>query len=660
MKTHTYTKKDFAWTKWNESDIKKVAKEIIAEKKKRYAEIKKIPARERTFENTIYALESSDYDLSDRAGFINVLGQTSTDKKIRKAAKDAEKFLSAKGIEIEYDEKIYKAVNDYVKYGRRKDKLAEEDKKFLKDMLLWYKRMGFELPSEKRKKLERNIKKLSKLSNDFSYNINEYKDHILVTKKELGGLPENYIKGLSKDGKTGKYKVTLDYPDIGPFMAKAHSAAKRSELSEKALQKGGKKNLILLDKIVALRKENARLLGYKTHADYKTETRTVKTKARAMAFVTGLMRKVEKGSRIDLEDLVKLKREQTGDPKAQFKNYDISYYSDQLKQKRFSVDSEKVREYFPAEVVKKGTFKIYETLFSIKFEKLSGYPLWHKDVELYAVKDGGKIISYFALDLYPREGKYGHACAIDVVDGRVDPNTKNYIAPIAVMLANFPKPQKNHPSLLSHGEVETFFHEFGHVMHMVLTRAKYLSQSGAHTAWDFVEAPSQMLEHWVWDKKMLNILSEHYKTKKNLPKEMLANMLKGKMHMVSYGVVRQLIFALFDLKLHTENIKDASSLYAQLVKKHTGIGLPKTQIFPAGFGHMMGYDAGYYGYMWSKVFAVDMFTRFKRAGLLNKNVGMEYRKTILEKGSSEEEMKLLEKFLKRKPNNKAFLKEIGL
>jgi len=660
MKTKTYTKKDFAWTGWNERDIKKAAEEIVVEKKKRYAEIKKIPANERTFENTIYAIESSDYDLSDRAGFIHVLGQTSTSKKIRTAAKKAEEFLSKKSIEIEYDEKIYEAVKKYVKNKNKKEKLDNESKKLLKDILIGYKRMGFELMKEKRKKLQENIKKRSKLSSDFSHNINEYKDYILVTRRELDGLPENYIKGLKKDKKTGRYKVTLDYPDIGPFMAKANDALKRKELAEKALRKGGKKNLILLDKIVALRKENARILGYKSHADYKTEVRTVKTTARALSFVNGLMRKANVGARKDIKDLTELKREQTKNKNTKIENHDIAYYSDQLKQKRFSIDSEKVREYFPIDTVKRGTFKIYQELFSVKFEKLSGFPLWHKDVELYAVKDDGKIISYFALDLYPREGKYGHACAIDMIGGRKMSGDNIYIAPIAVMLANFPKPRKGHPSLLSHGEVETFFHEFGHIMHMVLTRAKYLSQSGANTAWDFVEAPSQMLEHWVWDKKMLNILSGHYKTGVNLPKEMLSNMLKGKQHMVSYGVVRQLIFALFDIKLHTENTKDTAVMYAKLIKKYTDVVLPKTQIFPAGFGHMMGYDAGYYGYMWSKVFAVDMFSRFKRAGLLNKKVGYEYRKIILERGSSEEEMKLLEKFLKRKSDNKAFLKEIGL
>lgn len=656
MNTQLHTKKDFLWTRWKKADIQNAGKEIIALKKKRYAEIKKIPAHNRTFENTIYALESSDYDLSDSIGYIEIHRETSTDPHIRKIAKETLERVSKQMVDIEYDEDIYRAVKEYAAKGK---KLTDADKKLLKDMLLGCKRMGFDLPKEKRDILQRNIKKLNTLSTTFSHNINEYKDHIFVTREELDGLPERYIQGLGKDKKTGKYKVTLQYPDMGPFMVKAKNSAKRKELAKKALQKGGRENLKLLAEIVRIRRENAKLLGYKTHADYKTEVRTVKTTAHAFSFVNGLMKKVARGVQKDMDALAALKREETGDKRARIEHYDVAYYSDMLEQKRFSVDSEKVREYFPADTVKKGTFVIYEKLFSIKFEKMSGYPLWHEDTELYAVKEGGNIISYFALDLYPREGKYGHACAIDMVKGRVIPGNDMYMAPIAVMLANFPKPRKGHPSLLSHGEVETFFHEFGHIMHMVLTRAKYMSQSGASTAWDFVEAPSQMLEHWVWDKKMLNILSEHYKTGGNIPKELLANMIKGKFHMVHYATMRQLIFALFDLTLHTKQIKNPSALYAQLIKKYTGIVLPKEQIFPAGFGHMMGYDAGYYGYMWSKVFATDMFTKFDHAGLLNAKTGRAYRECILEKGSSEEEIKLLEEFLGRKPNNKAFLKEIG-
>lgn len=657
MKRIPYTKKDFAWTRWSVKDIEKVANDIVATIKERYAKVKNVPAAERTFENTVYAIESAGYGVMDNFYAIELLMNVSPKKEVREAAKRAVAMMNKKMVDMEFDEGLYKALKEY---SEKKDKLKGEDKKLFEDMMRSYKRMGFDLPKEKRAKLKRNIKRLNKLSNNFSNNINEYHDFITATKEELAGLPENYIKGLRKD-KNGKYVITLEYPDFFPFIRNAHNAKKRKEIMDKSLQKGGKKNMKLLSEILALRRENAKLLGYKTHADYKTEINTVKTSKRALSFVEGLMKKLSKGVAEDMKKLADIKKRHTGNPNAKLEYYDVLYYANLLQKEEFDVDSEKVREYFPVETVKKGTFEIYSKLLSVKFQKIKNFPLWHEDAELYAVKDTkGGIISYFLLDLYPRANKFGHAAAFPLVFGRGVKDKDEYVPPMACMVANFPKPTRKYPSLLTHGEVETFFHEFGHIMHDVLTTAKYMSQSGYSVAWDFVEAPSQMLEGWVWDKKMLNILSGHYKTKKNLPKKMLDNMLKAKYHMVYYSTMRQFILAMFDLTLHTKNIKDASGLYNRLAKKYVGLSFPKENIFPAGFGHLMGYDAGYYGYMWSKVFAADMFSLFEKNGLLNKKTGARYREWILEKGSSMDEMELLKKFLGRKPNNKAFLKEIGL
>jgi len=662
METITYTKKDFRWTNWSARDIEKVARDFIAHKKRKYAEIKRIPEKKRTFENTIYALESSDYDMMDGVQSIELLKEVSPDEKVRRAAKRMIDKLDKELVEIEYDEGLYKAVKEYVNNKKKKEntkKLSAEDKKLLNDALLGYKRMGLELSVARRKQLKANLKKLAKLSSDFSNNINEYRDHIEATIEEMDGLPKNYINGLNKN-KKGKYIVTLEYPDYIPFMSNAKCAHRRKELMDKNLQQGGKKNITILEKIIKLRSENAKILGYKNHADFKTETKMAKNAKNVEKFLNSLIRRIRTRAREDTRVLEELKKEETGDKKTRLEYYDIGYYANKLLKKRHNIETEKIREYFPLQIVKEGIFEIYSKLFSIKFEKLNNFELWHKDAELYAVKNGGEIISYFILDLYPRKNKYGHAAVTSLVSGRENKISKKYIAPVKCMIANFPKPRKGHPSLLSRGEVEIFFHEFGHLMHGVLTRAKYASQSGTNVSLDFVEAPSQMLEHWTWDKKMLNILSEHYKTKKNLPKSILDNMLNAKKHLIHYGAMRQLSLAYFDLMLHMGDKKKICELYNSILYKNIGIKMPKENIFPAGFGHLVGYDAGYYSYMWSKVYSSDMFTKFKRAGLLNKKVGMEYRKCILEKGSSEEEMKLLERFLGRKPNNKSFLKEIGL
>ena len=371
----------------------------------------------------------------------------------------------------------------------------------------------------------------------------------------------------------------------------------------------------------------------------------------------------------EFKEILLLKREITKNPKATLDYYDVSniqaYNMSELKKRKFGIDNEKVREYFPLEVVKRGTLEIYSKLFSVKFVKLFGYPTWHKDVEVYAVRENGKTVAYFMFDLYPREGKYGHAAVFDIIPGRVsvEKGKEKYNPPVACMVTNFKKPTKAMPSLLTHDEMETFFHEFGHVVHVVLTKARYASQSGANVAIDFVEAPSQMLEHWVWDKKMLNILSGHYKNPaKKLPKILLDNLLAAKNHMIAFWAVRQLVLASLDMEVHTSSaVKDANKVLNQVMWDYFGITMPRGSIYPAGFGHIGGgYDAGYYGYMWSDVYAADMFTRFEKEGLLNKKTGADYKKWILEKGSSMDEMELVKKFLGRKPNNKAFLKERGL
>lgn len=663
MKRTPYTPKDFAWAKWTAFDIKGLVPKVIATKKARLLAIKKVPTLLRTFENTIYALEASDYGILESVLQVDLLQNISPEKTIRGAAKNAIDTIQNKMIAIERDPKIWQAIKEYEAGAWRKEKktLDEESRKLFKDIFLNYKRLGFDLSPAKQKRVQEVSQRLAKVSNEFRQNINSYEDYILVTEEELAGTPDRYRAGLTK-AKDGRYKVTLAYPDYVPFMELVRDEAKREELNNKYLKKGGKKNMKVLAEMIRLRIEHARLLGYKTHADYKLELRMAKSGARAVAFENDLLKKVAEGGKEDLDELRDLKRELTKNKKAELFSHDIAYYGNELQKRRFNVDSEAVRAYFPLERVLDGTFKIYSTLFGIKFKKLSGFSLWHPDASLYAVTSTkGDILSYFALDMHPRDGKYGHAAVFNIINGHVDPAKKEmYAPPFATMVTNFPKPSQKHPSLLSHGEVETFLHEFGHVMHCILTTAKYDSQAGSHTAWDFVEAPSQMLEHWAWDPKPLALLSQHHETGKALPKELLKNLLASKKHLLRYGTLRQLILGTLDLTLHTSNKPpEPANLYRDLAKKYTGINIPKDAIFPAGFGHLDGYDAGYYGYLWSNVYAADMFTRFEKEGIMNKKTGADYRKWILEKGSSMEEIDLVKGFLKRNPNNKAFLNEIG-
>lgn len=654
MKRTRYTAKDFSWVDWKREDFEKVAKKVVRLKKERYAAIRAIPAKGRTFDNTVYALASSDDDITDWLSAIGLLKETSTDPALRKAAGDVAEKLLKQLVEIEHDPRIYEALKEY---AVTRPKLVGADKILFEDYMKNYARMGFGLPKAKQARLKANIKELGKLGIAFSRNLNEYKDYILVTEKELDGLPETYKQSLAREGEM--YKIALSYPDSVPFMSGAHNEMRRKELEEKLLRKGGAANVSLLSRMIKLRDENAKLLGYSSHFDYKTELRMAKSAANVHRFLLDLERRTRKPVKKDFDMLLAEKRRRTGNPKAQLGTHDISYLFKQIRKEKFDIDSDLVKEYFPFEHVKNATLEAYQKLLGVSFKRKNRIVLWHEDVQLYEIFDkNGEYLSAFALDLYPRDGKYGHAAAFDVIYGRQEGTT--YRAPFASMVTNFSKPTAANPSLMSHREVETFFHEFGHIMHFTLTEAKYSDQAGFNVAHDFVEAPSQMLENWVWDPKMLTLLSKHYKTGKPLPKELVKKMIDAKLFGEAWGVRGQVVLALLDYTLHTKGAKKPNNVYPMLEKKLLGLTPPKSQLWLAGFGHLAGgYDAGYYGYLWSRVYAEDMFTRFTKEGILNPKTGRDYRNWILAKGSSMDEAELVKGFLGRKPNNKAFIRSIG-
>jgi thimet oligopeptidase len=282
---------------------------------------------------------------------------------------------------------------------------------------------------------------------------------------------------------------------------------------------------------------------------------------------------------------------------------------------------------------------------------------------VYEVKNtDNSLVGYMFFDLFPRAGKYGHAMCVDTVIARESGwNSGEYIAPITGIVCNFPTPSKKSPSLLSIGEVETLFHEFGHGLHMTLSNARHESQGGANVAWDFVETPSQIMENWVWHDEMLKKLSKHVISGKSLPKEMRAKILSGKKFQNAYHFMRQIVMGKLDMDLHMGKVKDATAAYRSMIKMYTGVDLPeKETLFPAGFGHLVGYDAGYYSYLWALVYAQDAFSEFEKHGISNPEIGMKWRKEVLEKGSSEDELQLVKNFLGRKPSDRAFLKEIGI
>lgn len=646
-------KKEFSWVNWKKEEIVQLPEKLVKEKKELLEAIKKIPQEKRTFENTIGALERADEDISDAFCRLGVLLNTHIEKDVRDACADAITTLSNLTTDMVYDEDIYKAVVEYKAIGVLPKK--EPDKKILKETLDAYRRLGFELPRNARAKVQKLFKDMQTTSQAFDRNINEWRGSILVSKEELDGTPLSYQESLEK--KDGKYIVTTDYPSMNPFLTFSKSENKRKELWNIAQQKGGKENLVVLKKLLTIRKQIAALLGYKSWAHYQLEQYLVKTPEKARKTIMQVLSGTKKMKDKELQELRTYKKK---DSKNNLELWDIAYYDNKIRQDKYKVDENDLREHFPLTHVISTMFSIFENLLGVSFTKAKGMPSWHEDVFRYEMQDvkSKEVLGYLLLDLYPRPGKYGHACASQTSEPRKDVKTGLQKPPVVTLMCNFAKPGKGTLSLLSRYDVETLFHEFGHALHHLLSRAEYISQSGFKTKMDFVEAPSQLLEHFCWDAKVLEKLTKHYKTGKPLSKDKIKSLILSQYHLQSYGYTRQMVQSLLSLDIHETNINDPRKHFQSLIKKYTGFTYPPSSLFPAGFGHLADYAAGYYVYIYSKIYGNDFASLFKAKGMENKAIGARYRKEILEQGALRDEDVSAEAFLGRKVSTKALLEEI--
>lgn len=654
---------DLAWTRWTATQIRAAAEAALAVKKERLAAIKSVPAGERTFENTIGALERADDALADLQQTYELLMGAHTDADIRQAAQETVDFIEHENVLLSFDRDLWRAAKEWME---RKEALGPADRKLADDTIRDMRRMGFELNDDAFARLKAVNQELKTLESQFERTINEYEDHIAVTREQLAGTPENYVARLKQDGH-GRYLVTLAHPDKGPFMQYAHDEGARMELSRKQLRKGGQENMARLAKMILLRQECARLLGYASHADFVTEIRMAKTGGTARGFVQSIMDKLQRGVHRELRELVDIKKRMLGLEKpAPINFHEFAYWGNLLRKEKYDLDSEEVRHYLPAEHVMAGIMDIYQELLGLRFEAVPGTALWDPSVTLYAVFDRASAapLGHFALDLYPRKGKYGHYAAFPITLARENPDgsrTSGFVA----LVCNFPSPTPTIPSLLSHYETEALFHEFGHVMHALTSGGRWQAQNGFGVAMDFIEALSQIFEYWAWSPAVLSRISKHYQTGNPMPDELVQKILRTRQFMVANEYADQAVKAVYDLAMHslpTDSPVDPAvlaQLYRDLVLQYQHMDLPEDAIFAAGWGHMADYDAGYYGYLWSKVYAADMFTRFERDPL-DAAVGHEYRAEVLAPGASRDEHVLVEDFLGRPATSDALLRELGI
>lgn len=617
------------------------------------------------FANTVGALDDLGYEVGLAANRMQLLKETSTNAAVRDAATEAAKTLSEWAVGIEYREDVYRAVK---KFADLKPKLKGEQAKLLREVMRDYKRAGLTLPKAERDEVERLRKELTKLVTDFESNVTKAQQALKFTRAELGGVPEGFLsqKGVTtgNDEFTIMANITFHYITVMDN-AKRESTRKRLMVEHDNLARAA--NTPLLQKILELRDRIARKLGYATWADYQIEPKMAKTAARAREFCEELKQGLQPKFAAELEEFRKIKARETGDANAKINVWDWRYYNNQLKKEKYTVDAEAMRVFFPYENCLAGMFNVYQTIFGLRFERVEPPSKWCEGLELYAVSDAetGEPMGLFYLDMFPREGKYHHFAQFGLIEGKQLAGGK-YQRPTVALICNFPPPAPGKPSLLSHNDVETLFHEFGHAMHSILTRAKFARFAGTSVPRDFVEAPSQMLEFWVWDKRVLDSFAADYRDpSKMVPAELLAKMKAAKLATSGCFYRRQLSFALTDLALHTQVKEgggiDAIKLSNQVLGEVFMPMAPDTA-FACYFGHLMGYDAGYYGYAWAEAIAADMATVFEKSprGFQDTKAGRRLRDEIYAVGDTRDATESIEKFLGRKQSVEPFLKKVGI
>ena len=612
----------------------------------------------RTFENTIQPLEDVSVALQDAYGRGPFLGNVHPDEQVRETARDAEERLQKWQVELSFRPDLFAAVKEFSE-TEAAESLTGEAKRLLFFLLRDFRRAGHELSPEDRAEVQRLRERLVELEVAFQRNIAEYEDHLEVTQADLSGLPGDYPERL-EPGTDGSLKVTMAYPHVIPFMEQADRRDLRKALSFKFNNRAVDANRPVLAEAVEARERIARLFGLDSWAHFQMEEKMAKHPAAVEAFYAELIPPLSAEGSAEIAAMAEMLAADTGSRDLQI--WDWRYYDTQLRKREFGVDPNKVAEYFKLEDVIAGMFDLTAEVFGLRYQPVTEARAWHEEVLLYQIldSDSGEHLAYFYADLFPREGKFSHAAAFPLYPGHLAKD-RTYHRPISAIVANLTKPGIDKPALLQHAEVETLFHEFGHILHMSLTTARFSRFSGANTEWDFVEAPSQIMEEWCWQPDVLQRFASHYETGKPIPKDLIDDLVRARHLNVALNTLRQVSFGVFDMGLHGPGDHSDLDLIHERAESVGLLPPHEGTFFPASFGHLLGgYDAGYYGYLWSKVYGLDMFSRFVDEGVTNPEVGHRYRREILEPGGSLDGDQLLRNFLGREPSNDAFLRHIGI
>ena len=582
--------------------------------------------------------------LGDASARASVAKNGHPSKELREIAEQCEQEVEGLATELSLDPEIYRALF-------RLDVSGEDEatRFYLTRILRDFRRAGVDRDDVTRARVRELNEELVRIGQEFSRNIREDVRSVSLDVADLKGLPEDYLR--SHPVVDGKVRITTDYPDYVPFLSYAESSAAREQLWRVYRQRAHPRNLHVLQTLLSRRHELARLLGYESWAAYVTEDKMIGSAAAASAFIARIAEASAARAQTDYQTL--LARKQKDDPSAaRVEPWDAERLKECVRKEQHDFDSQAVRPYFEFERVQAGLLAVCEQLFGIQLRRAPGAPVWHPDVTAWDVFEEDELTGRFYLDLFPREGKYKHAAQFSLASGQAGRRL-----PEAALLCNFPRPSSGEPALLEHSEVVTFFHEFGHLLHHLLGgHTRWAGLSGVRTEWDFVEAPSQMLEEWCWDPDVLRRFARQVETGQSIPIELVERMRAADEFGKGLRVRQQMFYAAVSLALHDRDPAglDTTALVARLQEAYTPFRAVEGTYFHESFGHLEGYSAIYYTYMWSLVIAKDLFTVFRSEGLLNPRPAGRYRRAILAQGGSKKAADLVRDFLGRESDFKAY------
>ncbi len=644
--------------------VDQLARETLEQAKKAIAYIIAIPDEQRTFANTVAAFDNAaSYDFAIPVHMFSILKEVTNDAALRDSLREKTIEMSNEAIDL-FSENIqlYKAIKAYYNGNAKKEQLTKEQRYYLDELIKGFVRAGLDKPDEIRSKIKTLKKELAALSIEFDKNVNGYNKTIEVTREELAGMDDRFINSLPKSA-SGKFMLNTSYPVLFPIFEYCTVANTREKLWRLNANKAYPENQEILDTIIKKRDELAKLLGYTSYAQYDIDDEMAQNPERVEQFLKELIARTNKKEREE-HDLLKtdLPESVTLSSDDKFYPWDRAHTMAMYKKKHFNIDQREIANYFPMQSTVKGLLDIYHAFFGINFKELPLSGVWDPDVTLIEVtsQENNELLGYLLLDLYPRPNKYGHACQSTIIPAVQKPDGTRQPA-LVLVIANFPKALGDEPSLLELNEVNTFFHEFGHALHAILGATQLAGTSGTRVKTDFVELPSQMLEEWLWDAAILKQLSKHYQTGQPLSDELIKTIIEQKNFSTGSYIQRQVYLAFISLLVFQENgVADTQKLTRMLSDKIRIHSIfDNDDHFEVSFGHLMGYGAKYYSYLWSKVFALDLFYYIKERGLLNSEVGKKYVQKILMPGGSIDPNKLLRDFLGREPNSDAFFKDLG-